>query len=169
MGIAAEEPRSVADLLVQIESLPWFRNIGKPTPGGPGAQRIYTWEDWPGPEEPSVFELAHRQQALYDEIMRAVGHHREQLLALWERIHAAVFRLAAAEVPYDPQQDAWHAPTAAVWQAAWTAGLVGLCLQSGRPIPPELQEQWRWFVRGHWPAGFASVRGGDQLGPLLVY
>lgn len=165
----AEETRPVEDFLAEVESLPWFRNIGSPTPPDSGVKRIYRWEDWPGPEEPSVFELAHRHQALYDDVMRAAEGQREQLSGLWNRIHAIVFRVAAPAVPYDPQQDTWHAPTAAVWQAAWTAGLVGLCLQSGRAIPPDLQEQWGWFVRGHWPSGYVRVRADDQLGPLLVY
>ena len=169
MAMSTEEPRSVEDLLAQIESAPWFRNIGKPTPDDSQVERIYRWEDWPGPEEPSIVELAYREQALYDDIMRDAGGHRERLSALWDSIHKVVFRVATVAVPYDPQQDTWHAPTMAVWQAAWTAGLIGLCIESERPIPPELKEQWEWFVRGHWPSGYASVRGDNQLGPLLVY
>ena len=160
---------SVEDFLAKVESLPWFRNLGQPNPSDSRVKRIYRWEDWPGPEEPSVSELAFRQQALYDDLMRAAGEDREQLSAFWDRIHTVVFRVAAPAVPYDPQQDTWHAPTAAVWQAAWTAGLMGLCLQVRRPIPPDLLEQWEWFVRGHWPAGYASVSADGRLGLLLVY
>jgi hypothetical protein len=82
-------------------------------------------------------------------------------------IHAAVLRAAASRVPYDPTEDYYHAPNAAVWEAAWTAGLVGLCLQTGRPIPPELREVWSWFARGHWPFGYAWLR--DECGPRFVY
>jgi hypothetical protein len=169
MDLTIEETGPVKGFLAQLESVPWFRNLGDPTPGNSGVKRIYKWEDWPGPGDPSVHELCERQQALYDDILREAAACQEQLLVLWDRIHSIVFRLAAPAVPYDPNQDSWHAPTAAVWQAAWTAGLIGLCLQSVRPIPPWLQEQWEWFVRGHWPSGYSSTRGANQLGVLLVY
>ena len=169
MDGAAAEPRSVADFLVAVASAPWFRNIGQPTPAAAGVDRVSRWEDWPGPREPSVAELGERQQALYDDLMRAAGGRRDELSALWGRIQALVFEVAAPAVPYDPRQDTWHAPTAAVWQAAWTAGLVGLCLQSGRPVPPELQAQWEWFARGHWPCGYATQGTDVHVGQLLVY
>jgi hypothetical protein len=165
-----EVPGSTAsDFLAQLESVPWFSNIGRPTPPDAGVKRISAWEEWPGPKEPGVGELSFRHQDLYDRIMAESGDRRESLTQLWEAIHAAVFRRAASQVPYDPEQDTWHGPTMAVWQAAWTAGLVGLCLQTGRPVPPELQEQWSWYARGHWPAGYASLGPDGRLGPLLVY
>jgi hypothetical protein len=158
---------TVDDFLVQLAAVPWFSNIGRTTPPDAGVERISAWEDWPGPEEPAITELSLRHQALFDAIMEGAGEQRAALSELWDRIHAAVFRAAAPRVPYDPKQDAWHGPTTAVWQAAWTAGLMGLCLQTGRPIPQELLDQWSWFARGHWPSGFASQRGDH--GSLLVY
>ena len=159
---------TVEDFLAQLAAVPWFSNIGRPTPPDAGVKRIFAWEEWPGPEkDPAITELHLQHQALFDAIMVDAGEQRAARAELWDRIHAAVFRAAASRVPYDPKQDAWHGPTMAVWQAAWTAGLVGLCLQSGRPVPPEIQEQWLWFARGHWPSGYDSF--SDEPGPLLVY
>ncbi|MFN3652284.1 MAG: hypothetical protein ACK47B_22120 [Armatimonadota bacterium] len=69
-------------------------------------------------------------------------------------------------MPYDPEQDCFHAPTQAVWHAAWTAGLVALCCFLGQPVPPELASQWHWFSEGHWPCGWV---GDFPQGTLLVY
>jgi len=173
-----EDPRTashVEEFVAELASIPWFSNIGKPTPPGAGVQRIYRWEEWPGPEAPGVWQLHERQQRLYDSVIEEAGGERERLAALWDRIHAAVFRAAAPKLPYDPNKDCYHPPTMAVWQAAWTAGLVALCLQSARPVPPELQEQWEWLVRGHWPSGYASLGGwtldddDDEHRRLVVY
>jgi len=108
-----------------------------------------------------------QHQALYDAIMEEAREERAALSELWHRINAVVFGAASSRVPFDPKQDAWHGPTTAVWQAAWTAGLVGLYLRTGRPIPQELLEQWSWFVRGHWPSGYTSRHRGHEA--LLVY
>lgn len=169
MNEAAVNNRSVEDFLAQLETISWFGNLGNPILPRSGVEQIYRWEDWPGPEEPPILELSLRQQILYDSIMSDAGEQQGDLSALWDRIHAVVFRAAAPKVPYDPQQDSWHGPTTAVWQAAWTAGLIGLCLQLGRFVPPELEEQWIWFLRGHWPSGYANLGAGGRLGPLLVY
>ena len=63
----------------------------------------------------------------------------------WDQIHEAVFRRATSTVPYDPAEDAWHGPSFGVWQAAWTAGLVGLCLALGRSIPKTFRDNGNGF------------------------
>jgi hypothetical protein len=160
---------TVGDFLAQLEAVPWFSNLGRPTPPDAGVERISAWDAWPGPEEPAIGELSFRHQELYDRITAEAGAERAGLTELWEAIHAAVFRRATSRVPHGATQDAWHGPTAAVWQAAWTAGLVGLCLRTGRPVPPELQEEWSWYARGHWPSGYRSLGPDGRPGPLLVY
>ena len=167
MGTGPDTPSSVSDLLAELEVIPWFSNLGRPTPDDAGVARMATWEDWPGPEEPTITEMSYQQQELFDQIMAEAGEQRAELAELWSHIHAEVFRRATRAVPFDPALDAWHGPTLAVWAAAWTAGLIGLCLRIGRPFPPELQEQWSWYARGHWPSGYTSVRG--KIGPMLVY
>lgn len=175
MSGTADESPDVVEFLKLLELMPWFRNIGGSISPDKAVERISKWEGWPGPEEPSVAVFHDRLQSLYDEITQAVGEDmqrpfngvvrrydeftqdvRQGLPGLWDRIHTVVLRIASRAVPFDPEQDAWHAPTAAVWQAAVTAGLLGLCLQTGRPVPAELEEQFDWFARGHWPCGYAG-------------
>jgi hypothetical protein len=160
---------AVARFVAELESIPWFRNIGRPLPPDAVAKQLRRWEDWPGPEEPAVFELSERQQALYDELMAESGARRAELLNLWDRVHKRVITCATSAVPYDPAQDSWHAPTVAVWQAALTAGLIALCTWLRRPVPEDLQQQWNWFVLGHWPSGYSRYGPDDRRGPLLVY
>ena len=164
---AVPEVATLDDFLAQLEAVPWFSNISRATLADARVERIFAWDEWPGPEEPAIAELSLRHQALYDAIMGEAGEQRVSLSELWNHIHAALFRAALPRVPYVPNQDAWHGPKTAVWQAAWTAGLIGLCLRTGRPVPADLWEQWSWYTRGHWPSGYAPIRG--QRGPLLVY
>jgi hypothetical protein len=154
--------------LADLESVPWFSNIGKEIPPEFTIKRLSSWEVWPGPEDIGISELSLMQQSLFDEIM-ATSDNKGHLVDLWDKIHEIVVRVAKTKVPYDPDKDAWHAPTLAVWQAAWTAGLIGLCLATNRPIPMDLQEQWDWFLRGHWPSGYSKVWANERLGPLLVF
>ena len=163
------DAHSIEQFLIQLESVPWFRSLGEPTSSDSDIERLQRWEDWPGPEEPSVLELSTEHQALFDDLMATAGKHQEDLSSLWQRIHAIVFRVARSAVPYDPSKDAWHAPSSAVWQAAWTAGLIGLCLHTGHAIPQRLDEQWKWFIRGHWPAGYANSDSEEGPGRLLVF
>jgi hypothetical protein len=166
--ILLDEPWSIEDFVEGLKSIPWFCNIGRSAAEDSECCRIHRWEEWPGPADPAVSDVHMRQQALFEDTMNAAGNHREELQALWHRIHAVVIAAAAATVPFDPQQDAWHAPTTAVWHAAWTAGLVALCRQCGRPIPADLQEQWTWFSRGHWPCGYVGEES-THVPRLLVF
>jgi hypothetical protein len=169
MSESPENTSFVADFLAQLEAVPWFSNIGKPIEAGSDVERIYSWEGWPGPEDPSILELCTEQQDLYDAIMEEAGSENAHLLLFWEQIHAVIFRVAAPTVPYDANRDSWHAPSAAVWAGAWTAGLIGLCRYTNRPVPRELAGQWSWFVKGHWPSGYAGIGADGKSGRLLVY
>jgi hypothetical protein len=159
--------KTVPDFLREVQAVPWFSNLGQPIPES-NVPRIYKWDEWPGPLDDEILECSLRQQRLYDQIM-GPSEAPETLQRIWDDIHALVFRDAAPKVRFDPLEDAWHAPSAAVWHAAWTAGLIGLCLQTGHPIPDDLQEQWQWFLKGHWPSGYASLKADGEPGPLLVF
>jgi hypothetical protein len=164
-----EQGEPIKRFMQDIAVVPWFRDVGQPLPSDTKAQQLRCWEDWPGPEDAAVFELSKRQQALYDELLANAPPRRAELENLWGRISRVVIPLASAAVPYDASRDAWHGPNAAVWQAAWTTGLVAWCVLLGRQIPAELEEQWHWFMLGRWPCGYAVVWADDRLGPLLVF
>jgi hypothetical protein len=150
-------PENNSDLsrfLTQVEHTSWFTQVGTPVRWNNAIHGMSRWEEWPGPGASSTIGLSYWQQALYDEIMSASDEKRGALAELWNTIQSMVLTDAAKAVPYNPNEDAWYAPNAAVWHAAWTAGLVGLHLYLRRSIPKELQEQWNWFAQGHWPYGW---------------
>ncbi|GIW80570.1 MAG: hypothetical protein KatS3mg105_2377 [Gemmatales bacterium] len=108
-------------------------------------------------------EIHTRQQSLYETIFAKAGQQREAAKNLWNNIHTIVFHYASKNVPYDPTEDAWHAPSTAVWQAAWTAGLVGVCRMLNQDIPDDLEQQWRWFQEGHWPCALENENGNKHV------
>lgn len=149
-----------SDFLKSLEEIPWFEHLGEELPEDSGCRRVYSWDEWRGPEEPSVRRIADAQQSLYDELMPGAEADRKKVL--WDRIHEVVFRAAKLRVSYDDGLDIWHPPNMAVWHAAWTAGLVGMCLFEQRSFPQELETQWNWFKRGHWPCDWKGDMPGGQ-------
>jgi hypothetical protein len=152
--------------LAELEQVRWFENLGKPIGPEMGVDQIHDWEEWPGPEDPATDEMTLRQQALIDELLAAAGGRSQEVEQLWERIRGMVFRKAIPKVPYDPEEDCYHPQSLSVWWAAWTAGLVGASLFLERPVPPELAEQWKWYLAGHWPCAWV---GDYPEGRLMVY
>jgi hypothetical protein len=160
---------AVAHFVAELKSIPWLKNVGKALPAGSTAKQMQRWEDWPGPEEPAILELSTRFQGLYDHLIAESKSRGLDLSKLCQQAHDIVFESAASAVPYHQKQDCYHGPTAAVWQAACTAELVVMYVATRRSIPDDVQEQWKWFVDGHWPAGYTVVWADERLGPLLVY
>jgi hypothetical protein len=154
------------DFLDHLNSIQWFSRLGKPTLESIPHKQIQSWEEWPGPEDVSVCAMHLRQQALFENILQESNQNRGSLEQLWRTIHDVVVRVAANSIPFDPCKDAWHPPNSAVWQAAWTAGLVGFCLLLNREISEELQVQWKCFASGHWPCGW---EGDFPKGKLIIY
>ena len=154
-------------LPIEPTSVPWLANLGG-TIADKGVPRIFRWEDWPEPEDDAVLELSLRHQSLHDHLLEEAGERQAELLALWEQVQQATLAAAQHAILYNPQQDAWHAPTAAVWQAAWTAALVTLHHYTNRPLPADLADQWTWYLHGHWPCMYAWAAAG-KVGPLVVF
>lgn len=78
-------------------------------------------------------------------------------------------QLAVPKVPqFSFDQDVWHAPTASVWSAAYLASVMACYLAYHKPIPAELGQVWRWYVRGHWPCGYTRPPKDDAPGELLI-
>jgi hypothetical protein len=54
---------SLENFIEQIALMPWFANLGKPSPGDKEVFRIYDWHTWPGPQDPGSKMLSafHKQ------------------------------------------------------------------------------------------------------------
>jgi hypothetical protein len=161
---------SVNEFLRRLNEVPWFSALGDPV-SEQGVPRINNWEEWKGPESAGgeVIALSIRHQAWHDALLADHPERETELASLWKRVVDRVMAAAADKVPYDPDADAWHPPTAAVWQAEWTAGLVAWHLACGVPIPADLAKQWDWYTRGHWPCAYAYLAPDGTPGPLRIY
>lgn len=154
-----------------LSQVGWFARLGMPSPWDGGRARIFAWRHWPGPENASVEAFALAQQNMKDRIF-AEGPAVADLPALFDRVNTRVMEQARRFVPFDPGQDAWHAPTLCVWEAGYTAALVACVLACGWRVPDDLAEIWAWFEAGHWPSGFAAEPGelpGDRYGKRLAF
>jgi hypothetical protein len=155
-------------LIASLGQVRWFVAIGQSI-DEEGVVRLASFDEWPGPEDPRVETFIGKQQSLKDELEASFGTRRDELATLWNGIHQRVFEVAGPVVGYDAAQDAWHGPTTATWHAAWTAGLVAWCQALEHPIPDWLAQQWAWFKRGRWPAGFAALDSdGNGRGCLVL-
>ena len=148
----------------RIASVPWFAHLGEPSRWDDGCVRISAWDQWPGPENALGEAFAEALADAQDRVFAAwptgarstsAGDPR----ALFDRVRAAVLSRARLAVPFDPAQDAWHAPTQCVHDAGYVTALVACVLARGWPVPEDLAELWNWFAAGHWPAGFAGEPG----------
>src|SRR5215813_4240891 len=119
---------NIESFLIEIDQIPWFANVGKPSELDGQALRITSWEAWPGPETPGSGLMAEAQQERRTRLLAAGDP--PQIEALWQRIHEWVFIRAKPRVHWKDNEDAWHAPTTAVLQAAWNA-LVGISASLG--------------------------------------
>jgi hypothetical protein len=151
-----------AEFKQALSNIHWFSHIGDETEY---PYSIGDWEDWLGPEDPMVMPLGSWQQELYDGLLASAGDKATELKELWDEVLDKVLQTASKSVPYDASQDAWHAPTTAVWSAAWTAALVVSFLFLSRPLPVDLITQWRWYVKGRWPCAYAArtEEGADRF------
>jgi len=160
---------SISRFLQEIEQVPWLSKLGSPSERDADVFRIYSWETWPGPEEPGSEIQAMLYQKWRDDLME--GDAGGKLTALWAEIESKVRDLARRHVPYDDEEDTWHGPNAAVWQAGWLAAVMGCSIQAGRPYSDEYDPsdqwtpvaEWYWFCTGHWPCTYHWSWGHASL------
>ena len=146
----------------------WFHAIGQPLLDE-GVVRLASCSEWPGPEDPRVEVYFTKQQDFKDELEALLGGRRSELVAIWDAIHRRVLEIAGPVIGYDPAEDAWHGPSTATWHAASSAGLIAWCQAIEYPVPDWLAQQWAWFKKGRWPAGFASLdKNGKGIGCLVL-
>lgn len=165
--IVGDLPEPGASFLGSLASVPWFENLGRRDEAS-DVEWLAGWESWPGPEDWSVASLSEENQTLHEEILASAGDRRLELMRLFDMVSDAVVNKARLRLP-DSSGDPWNGPSFAILQAADTAGLVALCLQSSRPVPVRLERQWKWFQRGHWPSGYAWVPDGAEVERLVIY
>jgi hypothetical protein len=149
---------SITKFIEQLDAISWFVNLGKPSSRDPEVFRIYDWRAWPGPEDPGcemqTAFLMHRHNDLF-----ASTANDPSLRESWQTIHDRVLHLTKLAVAYDEHEDAWFGPNAAVWQAAFTAALVGCKIIRDGELKADgnadtqwtLPNEWSWYLAGHWP------------------
>ena len=162
----------VDQVLIHLEQIPWFKRLGQPAIRDSEIFRIYAWQTWPGAEDPGAIIQAQYHTHWHDDLFQThTPPPDDPLTQLWNRIHNTVFARARTTVPYHNEQDAWYGPNAAVWQASFTAALVGCMFAKYGQLPVSerpssqwtLQHEWEWFVEGHWPCSYFWSWGYTQL------
>lgn len=176
---------AVAKFIEQLDAIPWFANLGSPSPRDQEVFRIYHWEAWPGPEDPSSEMQTAFLLRWHDDLFH-MGPSSAGLREAWQNIHDQVLRLTKPAVGYDESQDVWFGPNAAVRQAAYTTALVGctvlrdggLTEAGGARNQWTLSNEWSWYRAGHWPCmyywpwGHVDAAVADRTGGakrLVVY
>jgi uncharacterized protein (TIGR02996 family) len=167
--LAAHQSQWLEALLRLFDRVPWLEHLGQPTAGDNEVYRLHDWDEWPGPEDPSVQPLYELSQTWYDRLLDEAGPLRKDAEALWERVREAVLSRARPKVPFDPGQDAWHGPTQCVWDVSWWAGLLALHVVFKRRVPGDVGRMWSWVAAGHWPCGYVSPPTDEDGGRLTVY
>jgi|SoiMethySBSTD1v2_1073268.scaffolds.fasta_scaffold80720_4 hypothetical protein len=159
---------SIESFLIEIDQILWFANVGKPSELDGQALRITSWEAWSGPETPGSGLMQEAQVDRHERLL-AAGDPR-QIEALWQRVRDRVFMQAIPRVPWMDDADAWYGPSAAVWNAAWNAALVGISGSLGINLDQDslggewtLAAEWRWLRAGHWPCMYFWQWGETTL------
>ena len=152
----------------ELVSVKWFAEVSQPSSWDELSVRLADWDEWPGPENPRVLDLALELQSLHDAVSGgATEDRRPDLEQRMSDINQRVLNDAKNYVAFDPEQDAWHGPTQCVWDAAYTAGVIAGFQFLGWPVAEDLVELWAWYRSGHWPCGFGDPDGAG-LRRLMV-
>jgi len=164
---------SIESFLIEIDRIPWFANVGKPSDLDGQALRIMSWQAWPGPETPGSGLMQEAQVDRYERLLAAGDP--PQIEALWQRIHDRVFMQAIPRVPWKDDADAWYGPSAAVWNVAWNAAPVGISGSLGLVSSKVVSvANGRWLQNGagcagHWPCMYFWQWGEASLAQAARY
>lgn len=148
----------------EVARIDWFANVGKDSPWDSGCVRIRNFDDWTGNmDEDNVELLGEQSQEYYDYVLGVAGLSREEeLKALFKRIHDLVHSIAGRRLEFDKNVPSDEGSAQCVWCAAWDAGVVACFLALDCELPEDLQEEWAWFVEGHWPCGLEYGARGEM-------
>lgn len=177
--------KSIEAIVREMEKIPWFANLGKPSPRDEEVFRIFHWDTWPGPENPGG-ELQSAYHMLWKH--EIIGKEKEdtELAAMFDAVERRILAVAKTHVPYREDQDAWYGPNTAAWSASWVAALVACNLLKTGSLPGDgnrrmqwtLRSEWQWYLAGHWPCtyywqwGYRDVATAELTGgpkQLVVY
>jgi hypothetical protein len=156
----------LSEYLADLKRIPWFKSVGKPI--DEPLHRISDWDEWPGPSSKPTEALHLRQGAFHDEL-RANTASPEQFDHVWESIQSYVLALASEALSDPLEGDPEDSVSMAGWHAAWTAALIAVFTLTETPVPQEIQQQWHWFQKGHWPCGYVSGDESEELNGLIIY
>jgi hypothetical protein len=156
------ESSKLQRLKSRIARTPLFSNIGLPIVSASNP-RIVQWDAWLGPEDPTCLAIAIRQQELHDDL---VPPEEEQE---WVAALNLVVDYVATLIPYEPDEDVWHGPSAAAWGAAWVFSLEHLHAARGVALPADTAAQLVWFERGHWPCALVDGASGENLKDYVIF
>jgi hypothetical protein len=173
----------IDSFLAELDRIPWFAYLGKPSPLDGDTLRLTSWDAWPGPETPGGALIAEASQIRRERLLAAGD--RPAIEAAWQRIHQRVFAQGQRVVPWKDDEDAWCGPNAALTFAAWDAALLGIARAVGVDLDEgsvggnwTLAAEWRWLAAGHWPClhfwqwGYCSLAQAARHGQprqLIVY
>lgn len=149
-------PPTILEEVERAKSFKWFAAIGDDI-DDPDVDRIRSWDAWEGPEQERVAAIHIGHSEMQGRVTGGDAKLDAIFIAVRDRMIDHLSRFA----PFDPNEDAWHGPTTAVVQAAWTVALVALHKHLHTHVPEVLAAQYRWYKRGHWPCGYKTV---DEFG-----
>jgi hypothetical protein len=136
-------------LVHRVRAIHLFSALGAEIKGS-SIPRIRSWSDWAGPQDPLVEKIGLIAQSLHDAVIPASEDEN------WSRALRVVVQIGAEFVPYVESEDSWHAPSSAVWSAAWTYALEEVYRSFNISVPLEVVAQQYWYERGHWPCALVS-------------
>ena len=147
----------IEGLIRELSGIPWFERLGRPSARDEAVVRIFSWDEWQGPETPGATLYAALSQQWHDDIFDGAGDdERVELMAIEKRLHAAAFPIISDKLPWDPDEDPWHGPTNAVDSACWLVAVAGLAIAKHGTLPSSatFAAAWQWYRDGHWPFAF---------------
>jgi len=154
----------VGTLRGRLDDADLFRNIGQPLQlGERSAGQIHTWDEWCGPEADEGAALGAVWQATYDACQLADTD------ALYSQAAMQLVAWVGRYVPYNVREDAWHAPSAACWQAVWSFLLEYYCMSRGLPLQASLAAQLLWFRAGRWPCALVRPDKAGRTDSYVVF
>src|SRR6266481_2134079 len=100
---------ALSQFIARLEQVPWFQRLGKPSIRDNEVYRIFSWEVWPGPEDPGASLQSNYHQKWRDALFHEDSQsNSEELSGIWAQIHGTVFEVARQNVPYYDEKDAWY-------------------------------------------------------------